>query len=277
MVELSKKGVEADLPQGAHSVFRFDIKETSDDLLKEMETPSKKHYPDRRIIDRDGVQFEKGAPKAKWETQYADDGSMFLVDLDFDCEAEVKKTDEGLDITTAWGGYKYNIKDKSDRKGAEVEFHGPLNALLNQNILPTMTYVPQTLEGKFVDAETQEDLTPFMDINSYGAMRKKKNGKTSESENWQDRYGAQINKKFNNEIDVLPEWLPKQELKNRQGQEEYGKPQKSSLSGLHKERIQERIDELKGKVSGVVKADEKAEKAIQQQQPGRIIQADRSR
>ena len=96
MVELSKKGVEADLPQGAHSVFRFDIKETSDDLLKEMETPSKKHYPDRRIIDRDGVQFEKGAPKAKWETQYADDGSMFLVDLDFDCEAEVKKRMKAL-------------------------------------------------------------------------------------------------------------------------------------------------------------------------------------
>ncbi len=275
MVEHSKKGVEADLPQAAHSVFRFDIKETSDDLLKEMEMPSKKHYPDRRIIDGRGVQFEKGAPKAKWETQYADDGSMFLMDPDFDCAAEVKKTDEGLNITTAWGGYKYNIKDKSDGKGAEVEFHGPLNALLNQNILPTMTYVPKTLEGKFVDAETQEDLTPFMDINSYGAIRKKKNGKTSKQENGQDKYGAQINKKFHNEIGVLPEWLPKQELKNRQGQEEYGKPQECSLSGHHKKRIQERIDELKGKVSGVVEADKRAEKAIQK--PGRIIQADRSR
>ena len=151
MVKLSEKEVEnlidkeegrggylgEDLPRDAHSVFRFDIKETSKDLLKEIKTLPKKHFPDVQKIDEDGgVHFYKGDSKASWEYYEDDKGHMFLSDPDFYSRAEVKITNDGLDIVTAWSGYTYNIKDKGDGLGAEVEFHGPLNALLKQNLLP---------------------------------------------------------------------------------------------------------------------------------------------
>ena len=66
------------------------------------------------------------------------------------------------------------LKPNEGRKGCSVEFNGPLNGLLNQVLLPDMTYVHHTLEGKFVDQDGK-DLTKFMPISEYCMLRDEKN------------------------------------------------------------------------------------------------------
>ena len=75
--------------------------------------------------------------------------------------------------------YKYKIS-QNPNKGCTVEFNGPVNGLLHQNILPNMTYEEGTLVGKFVDSQTNEDLTPYMNMSDYGKLRAIKNNKASE-------------------------------------------------------------------------------------------------
>lgn len=279
MVKLSRNEIDGiveqesalvDLPRNAHSVFRFEINENCADLLKEMKELPKRHYPDTRSVDDEGnVSFYKGYSKAPWEYAEIDETHLQLRDPEFSSEAEVEIMDSGLNIVTAWGGYNYKIKDKDDNQGAMVEFYGPVNALLKQNLLPSMTYVSQTLEGKFVDAETREDLTEFMDMHSFGILRAAKNDKTIEDSyeyskkgNYQDNYGFEINRKFNNEIDFLAKHVSGQEYKNEKAQEAFENGRKEFIYEHKKEAIQRRIDAAKGKVSGVVEADIQAEKII---------------
>lgn len=279
MVKLSRNEIETaieqenvlvDLPRDAHSVFRFEIKETSADLLKEMKELPKKHLPDVRKIDKNGeVKFYKGSSKADWEYQEVDDKHIQLNDPDFWSHAEVEIVDGGLDITTAFSNYNYKIKDKRNGKGAEVEFHGPVNGLLRQNLLPSMTYVPHTLQGKFVDAESKESLTDYMDMHTFGIIRAAKNKKIiegsydySENRNTQDVYASEVNRQFNNEIDFLPKHLSRQEYENMKAQKRFEKGDTESFYSIDKEIIQERLEAAKGKVSGVVKADKQAEEII---------------
>lgn len=287
MVKLSKNEIDntieqenadMDLPRDAHSVFCFEIEETSADLLKEMKELPKKYFPDIREVGENGdVHFRKGFSKASWEYAEIDEKHLELRDPEFNSEAQVEIKDDGLDIITAWGGYNYKITDKKDGKGAKVEFRGPVNALLKQNLLPSMTYVPSTLEGKFVDAETQEDLTGFMDMHCFGIMRAAKNEKKIEDSyeyyekgNSQDNYGFWVNMKFNNEIDFLPKHVPGQEYKNEKAQSAFKNGEKKFISEYAKETIQKRIEAARGKVSGVVEADKQARKVISSKMPVNI-------
>lgn len=71
--------------------------------------------------------------------------------------------------------------------GATVEFNGSLAALLQQDIIPTMSYVPGTLQARY------EDIQGYLSIEDYCEIRNSRNGdETTE--------GERINAKFNNEI-----------------------------------------------------------------------------
>lgn len=269
MLESEDNGQTA-IPEDAYSVFRFEIKESSADLLKQMKELPKKHYPQKREIDEDGnVTIRKTPSLARWKYKETENG-IKLEDRDFDSVADVKKTDNGIDILTAWSGFEYKIRDNQDKPGAVVEFNGPINGLLRQNLLPKMTYVPGTLEAKFIDAQSGEDLTSYMGINQYGEIRKEKNKRNSRSDeedfgNSQDYFGYNVNRAFNNELDFLPKHLPGQDYKNQRAQEEFGKTKK--IYDHQKDTIRKRIEAAKAskrKVSGVVDADKKAEKKIKE-------------
>lgn len=279
MIEAEENGTE--IPEDAHSIFRFEIKETSADLLKQMKELPRKHYPQKRRIDQDGnVSVPKTRSVSPWEYRETEAG-IHLQDPDFYSYATVTKTDEGIEISTALSGFKYQIKDNKDKPGASVEFDGPLNGLLQQNLLPRMTYVPKTLEAKFVDAKTQEDITPYMDINIYGELRKEKNRKRAAKEgvvirgeadekfsgNEQDYFGYNINMMFNNELTFLSSHMTTQEYKNNKAQRLFGHKKDIYEYWGNKNNIKKRIEAArasKEKVSGVVEADKRAEKKIKE-------------
>ena len=117
-------------------------------------------------------------------------GRFLLVDLKHeDNIMQVYYNKMFLKFVTA-SGYQYTIWDKSTT-GAEVCFVGPVNALLRQSMMPYMTYVPNTLEGKYAD---MEDSVPIRD---YMAIRAERH---QEDVNPQDAYGWRVNRKFNNEL-----------------------------------------------------------------------------
>ncbi len=99
-----------------------------------------------------------------------------------------------MEITTVQG-YTYVVQDKVG-DGAEVTFHGPVNALLTQSLLPRMTYVPETLVGMSSDMEDFVPIGEFMEL-----REQRHNGEV----NPQDKFGWRVNMKFNNEL--VP-WLP---------------------------------------------------------------------
>ncbi len=286
MVKLSDKEVAkaieeerviVDLPRNAHSVFHFKIKETSADMLKAMKEPPKKRCSDIREVDENGeVSFNKGFSEALWKYIKLNENHIELSDPDFDCAAQVEIKDNGLTITTAWSGYKYEIDDDKEGSGAWVTFYGPVNALGQQNLFPDWTYEAGTLEGKFVNSDTNEDLTGYMDMYHFGIMRAAKNEKTIKDTyeyeckgNSQDKYGFWVNRQFNNEIVFLPKHVPVQEYKNTKAQEAFENGEKKYISERRKEDVKKRIEKIKGKMSDVVKADKLAEKAIK----GKISQA----
>lgn len=92
-------------------------------------------------------------------------------------------------------GYEYTVIDK-EGDGADVSFHGPVNALLTQSLLPRMTYVPETLFGMSSDMEDFVPIGEFMEL-----REKRHDGQV----NPQDRFGWRVNMKFDNEL--VP-WLP---------------------------------------------------------------------
>lgn len=100
-----------------------------------------------------------------------------------------------LTITTV-NGFEYKISDK-EGDGAKVFFHGPVNALLTQSLMPRMTYVPETLIGK------TDEMEDFVSIQEFMELREQRHGENS---NPQDEHGWRVNMKFNNEL--FP-WLPK--------------------------------------------------------------------
>ncbi len=231
------------LPRDAHSVFQFEIKESPEKLFERIQNPSKKswvYYSDKENPD-----------------------ISYMRDPYFDSHATVEKQNDGsLKITTAMGGYEYKITPNVNG-GSNVEFKGPMNALLQQNLLPEMSYVPHTLEAKFVDSKSGKDLTDYLDMHTYGVLRAKKNKQIIKDNyryetvnNKQDQYGYWVNKKFNNEIDFLPQHESEQERMLKISQERYGKP--INVSGV-KSRLLERRKELDDKKSGVVKADERSD------------------
>lgn len=177
------------LPRNAHSVFQFDINETIKDLKNDMEN---RNGTDFKVAKTSALKYEIIDPRFEYNI---DGGIAYLT---------IGKGK--MSVETAFSGFKYSITENSDG-GSSVTFEGPVNALLNQNLLPKMTYVPKTLSAKFVDNETGKDLTEYMDIHSYGVLRAEKNKQADEwgeKENTQDKYGYHINAKFNNEIDFLP-------------------------------------------------------------------------
>ena len=194
-----------DIPKDAHSKFRFEIKESIPDLVREMKNV--RYNPEVRHIDAEtgdvyfsggrehkaqesfyktdletGEDFTSGGeiePKNPWlfikaegfRKQFAD---YELSDPYVNSSAYVKDYGDSLSIQTAWSGFVYDIHQKEDG-GCTVEFSGPLNGLLQQNLLPNMTYVPGTLEGKFLSNDDKKELTPYLDIDTYCMLRAQKN------------------------------------------------------------------------------------------------------
>lgn len=247
------------IPENAHSKFRFDIKEDVADLVRQMKKVrySKEvrhidmetgdvyfsggrghsgkqhngewHKAKETVYKKDletGEEFTSGGkfePKTPWLFKEATGVDKRFIDYElvdpyFHCSATVKDNGDHLSIVTAWSGFVYDIYQKEDG-GCTVEFSGPLNGLLQQNLLPSMTYVPGTLEGKFLSNDDKEELTPYLDIDTYCMLRAQKN---HESANAQDGYGAQMNAQFNNEIPVFGKWVDKQTWKQKRAQEKFG-------------------------------------------------------
>lgn len=250
MGKLKRKEIDAEMelengcsnivPENAHSAFHFEIKETTTELIKQMKSKKKKR---------------------QWKYREDEDGfKMHLDDLDFYCSADISKIDGGLSIITALSDYKYVIKDMIDG-GADVTFYGPLNGLLTQNLLPKMTYVPHTLEGKFIDKENGQDLTEYMHINEYVEIRRLKNSNIKNNYdgveligNPQDCYGVSINARFNNEIPVFSKYLTAQEYKNKKATALMEDGYKNNPSRYEKAAIKARIEVLREKKSEIAKA-----------------------
>ena len=289
---LEQEGVVPDIPYEARSKFTFNIEESVSELAEQITRKhSPKYAPEERHIDAESgeVFFTGGRHESKdnerrvdintGETYYStggDDiafkpwdlkganGKYQLWDTDFDCYASVSVEKGRMDIATAWSGFEYQISENKDG-GSTVEFSGPLNALMNQNLLPNMTYINGTLEGKFVD--DKGDLTPYMPIENYCILRAQKNrGK----ENEQDVYGAHINARFNNEIPAFKKWvdITATERKNNEAQRRFEKGEKLSdfvverKIGVIRNRLsknKEAVDDIK---EGIAKTEESGYKHI---------------
>lgn len=157
------------------SYFKFEITQTINVLLYKIEKGAGKRWGiDGNVKDEKFKLFKLDEPEK-------------YVDVEVD--------DNRLYFTTV-NGYKYEVVDKV-KDGAEVTFEGPVNALLAQSLLPRMTYVPNTLWGKYEDMELYVEIQDFMEIREL-----KHEGKP----NPQDKFGWRINMKFNNEL--VP-WFPK--------------------------------------------------------------------
>lgn len=268
------------IPRDAKSEFQFEIEENSAEILINLEKLAKKFAPQQRLIDEESgeVDFTEKESITPWNYVKRDDGEIWLQNKNFaQSFAVIKKQENGIDITTAFGGYKYSIKDKKDGIGAKVTYNGPVNGLMNQMLLPKMTYVLGTLEARFLNAETGHPITSFMDMDHYGFLREAKNQETlkkykyGEKGNAQDNYGYQINAKFNNELNFMPksENLGKtvQQIKNDGAQRDFEEGYKVNVSD-EKRKVEKSINKLrkifaeKGGVSGVVVADRIAEQKI---------------
>lgn len=157
------------------SFFRFDITQTTHVLL---------------------YKIEQGEGR-RWLLGSGDsDNTLFLHELKRPKENFVLiEIGTGVLKFTTVHGFIYVVTDK-DGDGAEVSFHGPVNALLTQSLLPRMTYVPETLVGMSSDMEDYVPIAEFMKL-----REQRHNGEV----NPQDKFGWRVNMKFNNE---LTPWLP---------------------------------------------------------------------
>lgn len=110
-----------------------------------------------------------------------------------DNQSKVELKGEHTMVITTVRGFVYTIVDK-EPDGAEVSYHGPLNALLMQSLLPRMTYVPETLVGM------NNLMDDYVSIAEYMRLRKERHG---ENINPRDKW-SQLNRVFYNEIPGLP-------------------------------------------------------------------------
>ncbi len=157
------------------SFFKFDITQTTSVLLYKIEQGDGRRW----ILgsgESDNVLFLHEIKRPKENFVHIEIGTGFLK------------------FTTVHG-FTYVVEDK-EGDGAEVRFHGPVNALLTQSLLPRMTYVPETLVGMSGDMEDFVPIGEFMEL-----REKRHNGEV----NPQDKFGWRVNMKFNNEL--VP-WLP---------------------------------------------------------------------
>lgn len=276
-----------DLPRNARSIFRFNIAETCQEILDKLEADSKKFMKQERFMDNNGeVSFSNKEPVNPWDYKKCENGDIYLWDLDFPCAAIVhpKPDEQAMTIETA-GGFIYEICDFVDENfenpsGATVYFDGPINGMMQQTLLPRMTYVPFTLEGRFYDPDTNKSLTPYLKMDDFGYYRELKNKKIISDNysydrpgNQQDVYGWQVNKLFNNEIPFLPKADIAKNLQERNllvGQKNYGKTaQDLSYNKMNVEESLKRLRKLiagrNDGLSGVVEADQRAENIIKAQ------------
>ncbi len=153
----------------ATSFFYFNITQTTKVLLYKMKNLDGKRW---RIEGKE------------------EDGQFTLVDLHHEeNKTSVYIESDGLKFITV-NGYKYEVKDKVP-DGAVVTFFGPVNALLTQSLMPRMTYVPNTLQGMYVDMDE------FVPISEYMTIREERH---AGNPNPQDKHGWRVNMKFNNEL-----------------------------------------------------------------------------
>lgn len=195
-----------DVPSGAWSKFRFRIEENIEDLVTLITEMPKKEISYKMLYDDGSVYEDKEFAVWKTSVKEKEDGSVeySLHDTSFPAVANVNVNPDGDEMKIeTFGGYIYTIK-QDEKGGCAVEFDGPINGLLSQNLLPPMTYVSGTLEGKFV--KDGEDLTDYMAMDIYGLLRQKKNENFTDmwgdkyTSNPQDVFGAAVNSRLNNEV-----------------------------------------------------------------------------
>lgn len=158
------------------STFRFEITQTRAVMLY-------------KIIQGDGK---------RWTIEGDPSGTAFsLHDLKKPENFITVKSMPGKIIFETTNGFVYEITDKKG-DGANVCFHGPVNALLTQGLLPRMSYVPETLIGK------TDEMDEFVDIQEFMKLREERHQRLG-TENPQDKHGWRVNANLNNE---LYPWLP---------------------------------------------------------------------
>ena len=165
------------------SYFKFEIKQTVQVLLYKIKEGAK---PKKKL---------NGNPR--WVLDGTEDiGVMSLHAVDKpENSTLITITDNSMEITTPHG-YEYSVENHPDKDGATVVFHGPVNALLQQELMPHMTYVRETLVAKNDYNSEYVSIGQFMQAR---AARRANNPHP------QDQYGWKVNRYFNNE---LAPWLP---------------------------------------------------------------------
>lgn len=156
------------------TIFKFQIAETVEQVINNILNPAK---------------FSNGEPY--WDG-YEYEGEYHIKDTDFNCEACAFFENGSFVINTCWSKYSY-ILTPNKKGGCDVEFDGPMGALFTQNLLPKMTYVPNTLKAKMED-------TCWLSISDYFAFR------INNDMGLPTGAGAWLNGSFNNEIPVIGTW-----------------------------------------------------------------------
>lgn len=152
---------------GKKSFFKFHIQESVQDILdeiKENENAKWFAFLDDKLEDR----YILSDKLSEWR------GSVDVI------------TPETLRVNCVNGRFFYFVTDNGDGTSS-VEFNGCINALLQQEIIPTLTYIPGTLRAMY------EGMYSFVSIEEYCEIRRLRNG---DERGW----GELLNKKFNNEI-----------------------------------------------------------------------------
>ncbi len=112
-----------------------------------------------------------------------------------DNQSKVELRGEHTMVITTVRGFVYTIVDK-EPDGAEVSYHGPLNSILMQSLMPRMTYVPKTLVGM---NNLMDDYVP---IDEFMALRAERHGNEPNPRDAK----SQVNRVFYNEIPGLPKF-----------------------------------------------------------------------
>ncbi len=149
---------------GRKSFFKFQIQESVQDILDELE----KNENSKWLAFPQEDKYILTDKLSGWK------GSVDVI------------TPETLRVNCVNGRFFYFVTDNGDGSSS-VEFNGCINALLQQEICPTMTYCPGSLKGMY------EGMYSFVSIQDYCEIRRLRNG---DERSW----GQSVNKKFNNEI-----------------------------------------------------------------------------
>lgn len=113
----------------------------------------------------------------------------YMKDTTYKCTAEGYWEKGKFVINTCWSSYSY-VLTPNKQDGCDVEFDGPMGALFTQNLLPEMTYIPNTLKAKMEN-------TCWLSISDYIAFR------INNDMELPTGVGIWTNAHFNNEIPVI--------------------------------------------------------------------------